>query len=109
MVLGLIAVGVAIVVLSSPVNAARSLPGKVWRTLVGVVDVLLDILALSWPAATVLVLSLLLGVQVVAVGVLPLPKASYSAAVVAASLIVVSTCPASAVMARRRRRPWRPG
>ncbi len=108
MVLGLIAVGVAIVVLSSPVNAARSLPGKVWRTLVGVVDVLLDILALSWPAATVLVLSLLLGVQVVAVGVLPLPKASYSA-VVAASLIVVSTCPASAVMARRRRRPWRPG
>jgi uncharacterized membrane protein HdeD (DUF308 family) len=107
-VLGLIAVGVAIVVLSSPVNAARSLPGKVWRTLVGVVDVLLDILALSWPAATVLVLSLLLGVQVVAVGVLPLPKASYSA-VVAASLIVVSTCPASAVMARRRRRPWRPG
>jgi uncharacterized membrane protein HdeD (DUF308 family) len=51
------------------------IPGWGWLALAGVVNVVVGILALAWPEATVLVLSVLLGLQVLAFGVIVLVTA----------------------------------
>jgi uncharacterized membrane protein HdeD (DUF308 family) len=43
-------------------------PGWGWLALAGVFNIVVGILALAWPEATVLVLSLLLGAQVIVFG-----------------------------------------
>jgi uncharacterized membrane protein HdeD (DUF308 family) len=48
--------------------ARREVHGWVWLALAGAVNVVIGVLAIAWPRATVLVLSLLLGVQVLAFG-----------------------------------------
>ena len=56
--------------------AARAdIPGWGWLALAGAVNVVVGILALAWPEATVLVLSVILGLQVLAFGVLVLVAA----------------------------------
>jgi uncharacterized membrane protein HdeD (DUF308 family) len=49
-------------------SARREVPGWVWLAVAGAVNVVIGLLALVWPAATVLVLSLLFGVQVLVFG-----------------------------------------
>jgi uncharacterized membrane protein HdeD (DUF308 family) len=51
------------------------IPGWGWLALAGVLNIVVGILALVWPGATVLVLSLVLGLQVVVFGVLLLVAA----------------------------------
>jgi uncharacterized membrane protein HdeD (DUF308 family) len=46
------------------------LPGWAWLALAGVVNFVVGVLALAWPGVTVLVLSLILGVQILVFGVL---------------------------------------
>lgn len=46
----------------------RQVDGWVWGALVGVLGILFGLLALAWPEATVLVLCLVLGAQVAALG-----------------------------------------
>ena len=48
--------------------ARREVPGWGWLALAGAVNVVIGLLAVAWPTATVLVLSLLLGIQVLAFG-----------------------------------------
>jgi uncharacterized membrane protein HdeD (DUF308 family) len=56
--------------------AARTeIPGWGWLALAGAVNTVIGILALAWPEATVLILSLMLGLQIVAFGVLVLVAA----------------------------------
>jgi uncharacterized membrane protein HdeD (DUF308 family) len=56
--------------------AARSeIAGWGWLALAGVLNIVVGILALAWPEATVLVLSVVLGVQVLLFGVLVLVAA----------------------------------
>jgi uncharacterized membrane protein HdeD (DUF308 family) len=55
--------------------ARAEVPGWRWLALAGAVNVVVGILALAWPEATVLVLSLMLGAQVVVFGVLLLISA----------------------------------
>lgn len=50
--------------------ARREIEGWGWLALAGAFNVLLGILAIAWPEATVLVLSLILGAQIVVFGVL---------------------------------------
>lgn len=47
---------------------AKGEPGWAWAVAAGVVSMLAGLLALSWPAATALVLALLLGVRTLALG-----------------------------------------
>jgi uncharacterized membrane protein HdeD (DUF308 family) len=51
------------------------IPGWGWLALAGAVNVLLGVLAIAWPEATVFVLSLILGAQVAAFGLLLLVAA----------------------------------
>jgi uncharacterized membrane protein HdeD (DUF308 family) len=51
-------------------SARREVHGWVWLALAGAVNVVIGVLAIVWPGATVLVLSLLLGLQVLAFGAL---------------------------------------
>jgi uncharacterized membrane protein HdeD (DUF308 family) len=51
------------------------IPGWGWLALAGVVNIVIGVMALAWPAATVLVLSLVLGFQILAFGVLLLVAA----------------------------------
>jgi uncharacterized membrane protein HdeD (DUF308 family) len=51
------------------------IPGWAWLALVGLLNVVVGVLALSWPQATVLVLSLILGAQIVVFGLLMLISA----------------------------------
>lgn len=53
----------------------REIPGWGWLLLAGAVNVAVGVVVLAWPEATVLVLSLLLGAQVLAFGVLVLAAA----------------------------------
>jgi uncharacterized membrane protein HdeD (DUF308 family) len=55
----------------------REIPGRPWLVLAGVVNVVVGVVVLSWPEATVLVLSFLLGAQVVAFGALLLGAAFF--------------------------------
>jgi uncharacterized membrane protein HdeD (DUF308 family) len=54
------------------VMGRSEIPGWGWLALAGVLNIVVGILALVWPAATVLVLSLVLGFQVLVFGVLVL-------------------------------------
>jgi uncharacterized membrane protein HdeD (DUF308 family) len=54
------------------VMGRAQIPGWGWLALAGVVNIVVGILALVWPEATVLVLSLVLGFQVLVFGVLVL-------------------------------------
>jgi uncharacterized membrane protein HdeD (DUF308 family) len=65
--------GVARTVLA--VAGRAEIPGWGWLALAGVVNVVVGVLALAWPAATVLVLSLVLSFQILAFGVLLLVAA----------------------------------
>jgi uncharacterized membrane protein HdeD (DUF308 family) len=49
-------------------GARREVHGWGWLALAGAVNVVIGLLAVAWPTATVLVLSLLLGIQVLAFG-----------------------------------------
>ena len=49
-------------------GARREVHGWIWLALAGAVNVVIGVLAIAWPGATVLVLSLLLGLQVLAFG-----------------------------------------
>ena len=53
----------------------HEIPGWPWLVLAGAVNVAVGVVVLSWPEATVLVLSLLLGAQVLAFGALLLAAA----------------------------------
>jgi uncharacterized membrane protein HdeD (DUF308 family) len=66
--LSLILHGIARIALA--VVARAEIPGWGWLAFVGVVNVLVGVLAIAWPQATVLVLSLLLGIQVALLGLL---------------------------------------
>jgi uncharacterized membrane protein HdeD (DUF308 family) len=48
----------------------HEIPGWGWLALAGAVNVVIGVLAIAWPEATVLVLSLILGAQIAAFGVL---------------------------------------
>jgi uncharacterized membrane protein HdeD (DUF308 family) len=65
---GLIRLGVA-------VAARAEIPGWGWLALAGAVNVVIGIMVLAWPEATVLVLALILGFQILAFGVLVLVAA----------------------------------
>jgi uncharacterized membrane protein HdeD (DUF308 family) len=53
--------------------AARAeIPGWGWLALAGAVNTVIGILALAWPEATVLILAVMLGLQILAFGVLVL-------------------------------------
>jgi uncharacterized membrane protein HdeD (DUF308 family) len=54
------------------VMGRAEIPGWGWLALAGVLNIVVGIMALAWPAATVLVLSLVLGFQVLVFGVLVL-------------------------------------
>jgi uncharacterized membrane protein HdeD (DUF308 family) len=64
--LSLILHGIARVVLA--VSAREEIPGWGWLAFAGVVNVLVGILAIAWPQATALVLSLVLGIQIALFG-----------------------------------------
>jgi uncharacterized membrane protein HdeD (DUF308 family) len=65
---GAMRVGVAVV-------ARDEIPGWGWLALAGAVNVVIGVVAIVWPQATVLVLSLVLGAQIAAFGVLLLVAA----------------------------------
>jgi uncharacterized membrane protein HdeD (DUF308 family) len=69
----LLAHGLARMVLAFAARA--EIPGWGWLALAGAVNVVIGILALAWPEATVRILSLILGLQVLAFGVLVLVAA----------------------------------
>jgi uncharacterized membrane protein HdeD (DUF308 family) len=71
--LSLIAHGVGRIVLA--VVARQEMSGWLWLALAGAFGVLFGILAIAWPEATVLVLSLILGAQVTIFGLLLLAAA----------------------------------
>jgi uncharacterized membrane protein HdeD (DUF308 family) len=71
--LSLMAHGIGRIVLA--VAARHELTGWLWLALAGAFGVLFGILAIAWPAATVLVLSLILGAQITIFGVLLLAAA----------------------------------
>ena len=60
---GAVRVGVAIV-------ARQEIPSWGWLALAGAVNVLIGVLAIAWPKATVLVLSVVLGLQIAVFGLL---------------------------------------
>ena len=51
------------------------IPGWGWLALAGAFNILVGILALAWPEATVLVLSIILGAQIIVFGVILLVAA----------------------------------
>jgi uncharacterized membrane protein HdeD (DUF308 family) len=53
----------------------RDVPGWGWFALAGAVNVLIGVMAIAWPEATVLVLSVILGLQIALFGVLLLVAA----------------------------------
>jgi uncharacterized membrane protein HdeD (DUF308 family) len=56
--------------------AARAeIPGWGWLALAGAVNIVIGILALAWPEATVLILSVILGLQILFFGILVLVAA----------------------------------
>jgi uncharacterized membrane protein HdeD (DUF308 family) len=57
------------------VAARHEVPGWGWLVLAGAVNVIVGVLAITWPEATVLVLCLILGVQIAVFGVLLLVSA----------------------------------
>jgi uncharacterized membrane protein HdeD (DUF308 family) len=57
------------------VTARDEIPGWGWLVLAGAVNVLIGVLAVVWPQATVLVLSLILGAQITVFGLLLLVAA----------------------------------
>jgi len=65
---GLIRLGVAVI-------ARAEIPGWGWLALAGAVNIVVGIIALVWPEATVVVLAVILGVQVLLFGVLVLVAA----------------------------------
>jgi uncharacterized membrane protein HdeD (DUF308 family) len=79
--LSLIVHGVARIV--TAVSARKVIPGWGWLALAGAVNLLIGILALVWPHATVLVLCLVLGVQVLVFGLILLAAAFWRPAAVA--------------------------
>jgi uncharacterized membrane protein HdeD (DUF308 family) len=56
-------------------TARAEIPGWGWLALAGAVNAVIGILALAWPEATVLILSVMLGLQVMGFGVLVLVAA----------------------------------
>jgi uncharacterized membrane protein HdeD (DUF308 family) len=56
-------------------TARAEVPGWGWLALAGAVNAVIGILALAWPEATVLILSVMLGLQVMGFGVLVLVAA----------------------------------
>jgi uncharacterized membrane protein HdeD (DUF308 family) len=60
---GAVRVGVAVV-------ARHEIPGWGWLALAGAVNVLIGVLAIAWPKATVFVLSFVLGLQIAVFGLL---------------------------------------
>ena len=70
------------------IMARREIPSWGWLALAGAVNVIIGVIAIAWPEATVFVLSVILGAQIAAFGVLLLvaafvPGASRSGAQVA--------------------------
>ena len=53
----------------------EELPGWGWLVLAGAVNIVAGVIAIAWPQATVLVLSLILGAQIAAFGLLLLVSA----------------------------------
>jgi uncharacterized membrane protein HdeD (DUF308 family) len=53
----------------------HEIPSWGWLALAGAVNVVIGVLAIAWPEATVLVLSLILGAQIAAFGALLLVSA----------------------------------
>jgi uncharacterized membrane protein HdeD (DUF308 family) len=58
---GAVRVGIAVV-------ERREIPSWGWLALLGAVNVVVGVLAIAWPRATVLVLSVVLGLQIVLLG-----------------------------------------
>ena len=71
--LSLLAHGIGRIVLA--IAARHEMSGWPWLALAGAFGVLFGVLAIAWPEATVLVLSLILGVQITLFGVLLLAAA----------------------------------
>jgi uncharacterized membrane protein HdeD (DUF308 family) len=65
---GVIRLGVAVI-------ARAEIPGWGWLALAGAVNIVIGLLVLAWPEVTVLILSVILGLQVLAFGVLVLVAA----------------------------------
>jgi len=61
----------------------REIPGWGWLALAGAFNILVGILAMAWPEATVLVLSLILGAQIIVFGLFLLVAAFTSSRVTA--------------------------
>jgi uncharacterized membrane protein HdeD (DUF308 family) len=57
------------------VVARDEIPGWGWLVLAGAVNVVIGVIAIAWPQATVLVLSLILGAQIAVFGLLLLVAA----------------------------------
>jgi uncharacterized membrane protein HdeD (DUF308 family) len=55
--------------------ARHEIPGWGWLVLAGAVNVVIGVIAIAWPEATILVLSLILGAQIAAFGLLLLVSA----------------------------------
>jgi uncharacterized membrane protein HdeD (DUF308 family) len=71
--LSLIVHGIVRIALATSVRG--EVPGWGWLAFAGVVNVLVGVLAIAWPEATVLVLSLVLGIQIALFGALLLVAA----------------------------------
>ena len=71
--LSLIVHGIARIAVA--VSARSEIPGWGWLAVAGLVNVIVGAVAIAWPQATVLVLSILLGIQVTTFGLLVLVSA----------------------------------
>ena len=75
LIVGLSLIVHGIVRIALATSARAEITGWGWLAFAGVVNVLVGVLAIAWPQATVLVLSLLLGIQVAVFGLLLLVAA----------------------------------
>ena len=75
LIVGLSLIVHGIVRIAIATTARDEIPGWGWLAFAGVVNVLLGVLAIAWPQATVLVLSLILGTQIALFGLLLLVAA----------------------------------
>lgn len=75
LIVGLSLIVHGIVRIALATTARTEIPGWGWLAFAGVVNVLVGVLAIAWPQATVLVLSLVLGIQVALFGLLLLVAA----------------------------------